>query len=94
VLLLNLNTRFKPRARTNNQMNTTIIPRPLRIYSIIGLGLLSAAATIHAQSDPDPRQAQSWPVKLGTSGGNIDDRSRLYCCSGTLGALVKGTDGT
>ena len=29
---------------------------------------------------------------LGVSGGNVNDRSRSFCCSGTLGALV--TDGT
>jgi len=28
------------------------------------------------------------PVELGVSGGNINDRSSSYCCSGTLGALV------
>src|SRR5438128_6569968 len=26
---------------------------------------------------------------LGTSGGNINDSSKIYCCSGTLGALVQ-----
>ncbi|HEX8720506.1 MAG TPA: hypothetical protein VF736_07750 [Pyrinomonadaceae bacterium] len=29
---------------------------------------------------------------FGVSGGNVNDRSKLYCCSGTLGALV--TDGS
>jgi hypothetical protein len=29
---------------------------------------------------------------LGVSGGNVNDRSNSFCCSGTLGALV--TDGT
>jgi hypothetical protein len=29
---------------------------------------------------------------FGVSGGNVNDASRLFCCSGTLGALV--TDGT
>ena len=29
---------------------------------------------------------------LGVSGGNVNDASRAFCCSGTLGALV--TDGT
>ena len=31
-------------------------------------------------------------LNLGVSGGNINDISRRFCCSGTLGALV--TDGT
>src|SRR5918992_5140841 len=31
--------------------------------------------------------------QFGTSGGNINDRTRAFCCSGTLGALVSdGTD--
>lgn len=30
-------------------------------------------------------------LHLGVSGGNVNDASRLFCCSGTLGALV--TDG-
>src|SRR5215510_9834162 len=29
---------------------------------------------------------------FGVSGGNVNDASRLFCCSGTLGSLV--TDGT
>lgn len=32
---------------------------------------------------------QTRPIKLGTSGGNINDRSTGFCCGGTLGALVK-----
>ena len=35
------------------------------------------------------RAAQTVPVKLGTSGGNVKDISKAFCCSGTLGALVK-----
>src|SRR4030095_5921110 len=31
-------------------------------------------------------------LHLGVSGGNVNDRSNLFCCSGTLGALL--TDGT
>ncbi|HEU4507600.1 MAG TPA: hypothetical protein VFR78_05125 [Pyrinomonadaceae bacterium] len=30
--------------------------------------------------------------RFGVSGGNVNDRSRRFCCSGTLGALI--TDGT
>lgn len=31
-------------------------------------------------------------LRLGVSGGNVNDRTSRFCCSGTLGALV--TDGT
>lgn len=37
--------------------------------------------------------AQAWPIALGASGGNILDRSSLFCCSGTLGALVEDATG-
>lgn len=34
------------------------------------------------------QQNQTRPIKLGTSGGNVNDASRSFCCSGTLGSLV------
>ncbi|HWY09174.1 MAG TPA: hypothetical protein VNY24_20095 [Candidatus Acidoferrales bacterium] len=43
------------------------------------------------QSNPN-QNAQSLPVELGTSGGNVDDTStqgtKLFCCGGTLGSLL------
>ncbi|MDX2182009.1 MAG: hypothetical protein SFV18_20615 [Bryobacteraceae bacterium] len=30
---------------------------------------------------------------FGSSGGNIGDRSRIFCCSGTLGGLLQGANG-
>lgn len=36
---------------------------------------------------------QERPIELGTSGGNINDITQFYCCSGTLGALVQDADG-
>ena len=34
------------------------------------------------------QSAQSLPVKLGTSGGNADDKNGRFCCGGTLGSLL------
>lgn len=54
--------------------------------------LISVAAVQNiawADNGLEHRKAQEWPIKLGTSGGNINDRSTLFCCSGTLGALVE-----
>lgn len=34
------------------------------------------------------QSAQNLPIILGTSGGNADDKSGQFCCSGTLGSLV------
>jgi len=36
---------------------------------------------------------QDRPIELGTSGGNIFDRSSVFCCSGTLGSLVEDLAG-
>ncbi len=36
---------------------------------------------------------QTRPIQLGTTGANINDISSSFCCSGTLGALVKDSSG-
>jgi hypothetical protein len=55
--------------------------------------LMLVTVTTVAQADGDPapehRKLQDRPIQLGTSGGNINDRSRFSCTSGTLGALVE-----
>ena len=60
--------------------------------SRIQRGFLAAFAlllvvTVAADSGPNHQQPSD---QFGTSGGNINDITRRYCCSGTLGALVKG----
>jgi hypothetical protein len=50
------------------------------------LVLLAGFAAIAAS--PPHEAKQTPPIKLGTSGGQIDDASSAYCCSGTLGAAV------
>lgn len=35
------------------------------------------------------RKRQRRPVKMGTSGGNVTDITDTFCCSGTLGGLVR-----
>jgi hypothetical protein len=34
------------------------------------------------------QEKQARPIKLGTSGGDVNDISKRFCCSGTLGSLV------
>jgi hypothetical protein len=51
--------------------------------------LLSFVREGRADTGPEHQAIQVPLVSLGTSGGNIDDYSRKYCCSGTLGALVQ-----
>lgn len=47
---------------------------------LIGAGLLSAQTANQVKQTP--------PIQLGTSGGNVNDISTAFCCSGTLGSLV------
>lgn len=54
--------------------------------------LLFAAATT-ARAEVGHTDYQARPIQLGTSGGNVYDISTLYCCSGTLGALVQDASG-
>src|SRR5262245_7374394 len=51
---------------------------------------LTVAITITVSAAADTISLhQGVSVEFGTSGGNINDISTLYCCSGTLGALVQ-----
>jgi hypothetical protein len=36
---------------------------------------------------------QKAPIKLGTSGSNVKDINSSFCCTGTLGSLVRDTSG-
>jgi hypothetical protein len=42
---------------------------------------------------PSHAQYQTQNNNYGVSGGNINDISRRYCCSGTLGSLVRAASG-
>lgn len=57
----------------------------------------SSSATVTIIASNANQQAQSLPIKLGTSGGNANDSSKqgnlIFCCGGTLGALLADTKG-
>lgn len=62
-----------------------------KFFYLVTIGLLLVSVSrdsVLADNGSEHRVEQPRPVKLGTSGGNINDISRLYCCGGTLGALV------
>lgn len=61
------------------------------LFGLAAIVLAFSTGNVRADSGPQHQVAQAWPIQLGTSGGNINDISRRYCCSGTLGAVV--TDG-
>ncbi|HYN83915.1 MAG TPA: hypothetical protein VER32_01595 [Pyrinomonadaceae bacterium] len=60
---------------------------------------LTLALAVSAPLIVSPSRADGGPQHrvstdfYGVSGGNVNDRSRRYCCSGTLGALVRGANG-
>ncbi len=55
--------------------------------TVFGL-VLAAGQAASADGGAAHKVKQTAPVKMGTSGGSANDASRLYCCGGTLGALV------
>ncbi|HEU5400385.1 MAG TPA: hypothetical protein VFU86_03455, partial [Terriglobales bacterium] len=55
------------------------LPLALAVLSIL---------TVSASAQSIYQAKQAPPIKLGTSGGNVNDASRAFCCSGTLGSLV------
>lgn len=57
------------------------------------IAILALTAPTWADDGPAHRIDQVFPVKLGTSGGNINDRSKAFCYGGTLGALVQDGEG-
>jgi hypothetical protein len=68
--------------------------REWRTSIFIAITILALTGPIWADDGPAHRIDQVFPVKLGTSGGNINDRSKAFCYGGTLGALVQDVDGT
>lgn len=53
---------------------------------LAALSLVFAIQPALAQTANQVKQTP--PILLGTSGGNIHDASKAFCCSGTLGSLV------
>ena len=64
-----------------------IIPFALSSALLLSVGL------VLAQSGPNQIN-QALPVSLGTSGGNVHDSTKRFCCSGTLGAVVADASNT
>jgi len=65
-------------------------PSPHVLCRAAALALVFSLAS--QASAADHRARQTRPIQLGTSGGNVNDVSHAFCCSGTLGSLV--TDGS
>lgn len=65
---------------------------PHRLAVLVAGSLLVIGQLAVAQSANQIKQNP--PISLGTSGGNVHNRSGLFCCSGTLGSLVQDGGGT
>ena len=61
----------------------------LIVLTVLGVVIAGSLAPSLADNGPNHRVRN---LNLGVSGGNVNDRTSRFCCSGTLGALV--TDGT
>lgn len=60
-----------------------------RFYSLLVFGfLISVGALLLFAAGLGYQSVQTPPIKLGTSGGDVKDRTSTVCCSGTLGSLV------
>jgi hypothetical protein len=61
----------------------------LVLLIVLAFVVAGSLAPSFADNSPNHRVRN---LRFGVSGGNVNDRSSRFCCSGTLGALV--TDGT
>ena len=57
------------------------------VWTLAGMTVLLAPVAL-ADGGPQHQVKQTPPVKMGTSGGSVNDHSNLYCCSGTFGSVV------
>lgn len=67
------------------------LSRPIATLAL--LATLAAPVASWADGGANHQVTQTRPIQLGTSGGNIKDISSAFCCSGTLGSLVKNGAG-
>lgn len=64
------------------------------ILTLVVLAAWSIPLGVWADMGPAHQVFQTRPIQLGTTGGNIEDSSKAFCCSGTLGSLVQNGAGT
>jgi hypothetical protein len=66
--------------------------KKIRFVSILLTLTLISLIAVQSAWSIDNQLWQPRPVPLGTSGGNINDISKAYCCGGTLGSVVQDTN--
>jgi hypothetical protein len=65
--------------------------KALLVFAVVATLLLLSSVLTPGLADNGPNHRVR-NLRLGVSGGNVNDSTRRFCCSGTLGALI--TDGT
>lgn len=55
--------------------------------------ILITGSQIFSDNGPGHKKRITRPIKLGSSGGNANDQTSEFCCSGTLGAAVRDSRG-
>ncbi|HEX5707449.1 MAG TPA: hypothetical protein VFX96_09145, partial [Pyrinomonadaceae bacterium] len=65
----------------------------LLLTTTLALALCAPLLVNTTRADGGPQHRVSSDL-YGVSGGNVNDRTRRFCCSGTLGALVRSAAGT
>lgn len=63
----------------------------LTCLALVAAAALFSSTPVGADNGPAHRVRN---LNFGVSGGNVNDRSRSFCCSGTLGSLIQDTNGT
>lgn len=76
-----------PHAISSSLVPATNAPITVAITAV-SQASATATGTAIVTLTTQQQQTQSEPVKLGTSGGIINDAYGNYCCSGTLGSLL------
>jgi hypothetical protein len=61
---------------------------PSAVWTLAGTIALLAPVVL-ADGGPQHQVKQTPPVKMGTSGGSVNDHSSQFCCGGTLGSVVR-----
>jgi sugar lactone lactonase YvrE len=63
------------------------------LWFVENLGNKIGQVVLNPSPAAENQAQQAAPIKLGTSGSNVKDKSAGYCCGGTLGSLVRDGSG-
>ena len=70
-----------------------MLPRR-RTWVLLAYAFTLVAGLAFAAPITNPwQQEQTLPIELGTSGGDVNNVNKFFCCSGTLGSLVQDFSG-